>query len=98
MTTDIDKLIHDDPLGAVVHQIACVERGLPADQIREVARGVLRPHAAAASGTRAARQPAGPGHGPIPVDLVGGETAGRPGEEGRSSSRRRGVSTATARP
>ncbi|WP_149827177.1 site-specific integrase [Streptomyces tailanensis] len=42
MTTDIDQLIQDDPLGAVVEQIARVERALSADQIREVAQDVLR--------------------------------------------------------
>ncbi|QNE74489.1 site-specific integrase [Streptomyces finlayi] len=42
MTIDIDQLIQDDPLGAVVHQIARVERGLSHDRIQEVAQAVLR--------------------------------------------------------
>ncbi|MFI7337013.1 site-specific integrase [Streptomyces sp. NPDC050085] len=42
MAIDIEQLIADDPLGAVVQQIAHVEHGLSTEQIREVAQAVLR--------------------------------------------------------
>ncbi|RPF29619.1 hypothetical protein EDD96_6145 [Streptomyces sp. Ag109_G2-6] len=38
---ELERLVEDDPLGAVVHQLARIERGLPAERIREVAGQVL---------------------------------------------------------